>query len=353
MKRTLNWAEIEVNLRVKMAPGAKEKFKSGLKLALGICLVVYVLKSRMIDFKLLSTVLFNPLNLSLGLIFLAASATLCAGRWYLLVRAQGLHMSFKNIFSLTMIGSFFNTFMPGSVGGDLIKAWYVAGQEPKQKTRAIFTVLLDRVIGLSVIIFYAALTLFFYISWLPSHPELQIVAYSIWLFTFTSFIFLILFFAPFFGRLSMTAPLLNSLKRWRIVANILESALLYRHQGRVILLSLLFSALSILGINLLYSVQGASLAIPMTLSQYFFVVPIALVASAIPLLPGGIGTGQFAFYTLFVWMGIPNPEQGGTLCTIVQIYTILFSCFGGVFYLRYKRQSHGAKLPQAVSFSTV
>jgi hypothetical protein len=48
--------------------------------------------------------------------------------------------------------------------------------------------------------------------------------------------------------------------------------------------------------------------------------------------------GQVAFYTLFQWVGSTNPEQGATLCTLMQVYTILFNCIGAFFYLKFKRK---------------
>jgi uncharacterized membrane protein YbhN (UPF0104 family) len=76
----------------------------------------------------------------------------------------------------------------------------------------------------------------------------------------------------------------------------------------------------------------------LNLLAYFFVVPVAQVVSAVPLLPGGIGAGQVAFFTLFQWIGVQNPEQGGSLCTLMQVYVILFNCTGAFFYLKIKRQ---------------
>jgi uncharacterized protein (TIRG00374 family) len=122
-----------------------QKLKPALKTLLGLGLVVWVLKGKMVDFSLLKNLILNPLNLLVALLFLGASAFLCTSRWLILVRGQGLQLSFRDLFSLNMIGNFFNTFMPGSVGGDLIKAWYIAGKQPGKRTEAVFTVLLDRV----------------------------------------------------------------------------------------------------------------------------------------------------------------------------------------------------------------
>lgn len=309
-----------------------------LKLVVGFALVFYVLKSRMIDFRALGGVLFSPGNLATGFCFLMFSAVCCTLRWYLLAAAQGLSLTFSSTFQLTMIGMFFNTFMPGSVGGDLIKAWYVAGREPKRKTKAIFTVILDRVIGLSVFFFYAAVTLLFYHRWLDDHTELRLLAYGIWGFTLFSAIFSAVFFISLSYRLPGTQWVRSQLSRVKILYNLFEATVLYRHHARTIIASLGLSAASIFGMTVLFKLQGNSLGIPLELALYFFVVPIGLTISAAPILPGGIGVGQVAFYTLFQWAGLQNPEQGATLFTLIQVYTILFNCIGAFFYVRFRRQ---------------
>lgn len=315
----------------------KDRFKILFKILLGSGLVVYVLRSKMIDFEVLRSVLFHPINCLVSLVFLSLCALCCAARWFLLARAQGLSLSFKDMVELTMIGNFFNTFMPGSVGGDVIKAWYVAGQEPTRKTRAIFTVLLDRAIGLSVIVFYAASTLIFYTHWLSGKKELQLIAYSIWGFTATSILIAVLFFTPMFWRWSVSEKIMRLIRRSSKLTNVLEAALLYRNYFATVSVAVLLSGISILGTNILYSIQGASAGIEMDLARYFFVVPIGLTVSAIPVLPGGIGVGQVAFFTLFSWVGA-NPEQGATLATLMQVYTILFNCIGAFFYFKFKRR---------------
>jgi uncharacterized membrane protein YbhN (UPF0104 family) len=124
----------------------------------------------------------------------------------------------------------------------------------------------------------------------------------------------------------------------------MTSALLhFRDHFWVFTGSLLLSAASVLGILCFHIYLGNLLKIPLSYGQYFFIIPLALTVSAVPLLPGGIGTGQVAFFTLFKWVGVPDPELGGTLCTLVQIYTILYNCLGAIFYLKAKRRSHSPK----------
>jgi len=314
-----------------------QKIKLFLKTSVGLVLVFWVLKGKMIDFSVLRHLILNPFNLLAALGFLTASALLCTARWLILVRSQGLFLSFKDLFSLTMIGNFFNTFMPGSVGGDLIKAWYMAGKEPQNRTKAVFTVLLDRVIGLSVIIFYAAGTLILFSKWLDVHPEMHAIAVTLWSFTLAFALSYSLFFFKSFWKTRFSQVFLSFFTRSPKFSKLIEAAFVYQKHGKQLMGAFGLSALSILITIYFHFVQGNLIQAPLDLKQYFVIVPLAATVSAVPLLPGGLGTGQIVFFTLFKWMGVENPELGGTLCTLLQVYTILFNCLGYFFYLRYKR----------------
>src|SRR5262249_20530832 len=66
----------------------------------------------------------NPTNiayLAAGFVVFCAAVGLGLYRWYLLVRALDLEISVRDAFRYGMIGIFFNNFLPGGVGGDLIK----------------------------------------------------------------------------------------------------------------------------------------------------------------------------------------------------------------------------------------
>ena len=45
------------------------------------------------------------------------------------------HLRSAMPFGLGMVGVFYNTFLPGSVGGDLLKAYFLAKEHPERKTR--------------------------------------------------------------------------------------------------------------------------------------------------------------------------------------------------------------------------
>src|SRR5262249_38520042 len=53
-------------------------------------------------------------------------------RWYVLVRAQDLPFRLSDAFRLGFIGYFFNTFLPGSIGGDFVKAACIAREQSRR-----------------------------------------------------------------------------------------------------------------------------------------------------------------------------------------------------------------------------
>ena len=81
-----------------------------------------------------------------------------AYRWQTLLKAQNIHISFKNVCRLQFIGFFFNLVVPGAVGGDLVKMGFAVRRAPNQKTETVFSILVDRIVGLLGLFIVAAIS---------------------------------------------------------------------------------------------------------------------------------------------------------------------------------------------------
>src|SRR5215210_3162192 len=73
-------------------------------------------------------------------------------RWYLLLAVQDIRLSKTRTFMLLMVGVFFNLFLPGGTGGDVVKIFYLLKETPGKKAGAFLSVLMDRLIGLLALI---------------------------------------------------------------------------------------------------------------------------------------------------------------------------------------------------------
>ncbi len=84
----------------------------------------------------------------LAYILVEASA---AVRWQILLRVQKIQVGLGRVSALFLIGMFYNQFLPGGTGGDIIKS-YLLLKETDKKAGALLAVVFDRLIGLVALV---------------------------------------------------------------------------------------------------------------------------------------------------------------------------------------------------------
>src|SRR5262249_39380733 len=117
-----------------------------LKFALAAGIIAWLIRGEMLDVTRLMNLLrgeFLLYGLGICLVMIVVNNY----RWYLLLKCQGFHTSVPSTLSLTFIGLFFNLAMPGGVGGDLVKGYYVVQDNPGRKMASAASVFVDRFIG--------------------------------------------------------------------------------------------------------------------------------------------------------------------------------------------------------------
>src|SRR5207237_4102800 len=80
-----------------------------------------------------------------------ATQFVSAVRWRLLAEPLGFQQSMKEYAAFYFIGMYFNLFLPTSVGGDVVRAWYLDSGSGR-KLSAFLSVFVDRFSGLLVLL---------------------------------------------------------------------------------------------------------------------------------------------------------------------------------------------------------
>lgn len=80
-------------------------------------------------------------------------------RWQIFLRQQEIELPFATTLSLTWGGQFFNSFMPGSTGGDLVKIYQLCRIAPQRKAVAAASVIADRISALIALLTLATVAL--------------------------------------------------------------------------------------------------------------------------------------------------------------------------------------------------
>ena len=271
----------------------------------------------------------SPAHLAIALLMLFAGGMVAVYRWHLLLKAVDLGIPFSRTFSLTFIGTFFNNVMPGLTGGDLVKAYYIARDHSNRKTEAIITVLLDRVLGLTGLAVVAAIVIPFD---LERYGEVAPWIYGL---LAAEVIFGCLFFSRRLRKGLGIDALLSKLPLQEFVTKIDQAVFLYRYRLRMLGVTLLLSMLVHVIIVSAIGVIGLGLGLDLSFQSYYAVIPIGLIASALPISPSGIGIGEA---TLVYFLGTVGVTVSGalSLAFLYRFAQLCISLIGGICLARLK-----------------
>lgn len=92
-------------------------------------------------------------------------------RWDVLLRVQGIRLSALRLAGLFLIGIFYNQFLPGGTGGDIIKSYLLLKETPDHKAGALLAVVFDRLIGLVALVTITVTLVGFRYRWITQTPQ--------------------------------------------------------------------------------------------------------------------------------------------------------------------------------------
>jgi glycosyltransferase 2 family protein len=270
----------------------------------------------------------QPINgnaLLVGFLLFSSSMVLSVYRWHILMRAQDLPITRSSAFRIGLLGFFFNTFLPGSVGGDIVKAAAVA-REQSRRAAAVATVVMDRIIGLWSLVSFVALLggLFWGFGMLdgPKAGPAQAIVLAALCIVGVSVAFWVLMglvVRKDTGRVG--AKLRRIPKVGGLAAECWHVVGMYRSRQASIAWAIGLSWLGDVALVIAFYCCGLTLwdghpsnTLP-TVVDYFLIVPAGNIFAAIPLFPGGAGISEAGFGGLFVLFG--SAASNGILAALV------------------------------------
>ncbi len=276
-----------------------------------------------------------PGFLSFGIVLIFS-----AMRWRLLLSVQKIDFGWKRTFHLVMIGMFFNLFLLGSVGGDVLKIFYAMKEVPRKKTGVLLSILLDRLVGMFSLMLVTFAVCFFSLHQLLLNPMTSGI-FSTIIVVFGGFILFVLFIL-----ISNHFHLWNRLPTWipahRSLLDFATALSSYASKTRVLFQATLCSlimSLFLIG-SVIFSaysfsnIPGSPGAVPMIV-----VMPIVNTICNIPISLSGIGVRESLFETLLSTL-YGTPKSLAVLISLTSFSLIAaWSLLGGLFYLFYSPTS--------------
>ncbi len=311
-----------------------------LKASVSIGLIGYLLFIQIdnVDAIWLAMSQADPVLLMLAFSLNTIGYLLCSWRWQLLLRAQRFVVPLIELIRAYTIGIFFNSFLPGVMSGDVMRAMDISDRVPSY-TRSFLILFVERLTGMFGLLLLAVIAL-------PSIGWVAVSRTGIGWLLLAAAAVLVLLTAIFLSRHvragAMRLGRLRGLTRLRgIMDKVSETSAVFSERMHVVYgcvgISFFFQA----NVVCHYWLIGLALGIDLPLMAYFAIVPASLFLMMIPASVNGIGIREQAFIYLFGQFGVAA-EFAISLAWIAFAMVMAQAVVGGILFALRRKRPHPA-----------
>jgi len=253
--------------------------------------------------------------LPLALLFYLAGLLANALRWYLLLQAPGIQLTFWAVTRIVFTGQFVSNFLPSTIGGDSVRFVGVM-HYTSDRAVGLASVILDRLVN--VVAFLTVLPLSVITFGSPATwPRFSLNASP---------------FSPVLAMAGVKIPWtrgpVSRLQYW--IARGRKAFQVWLEHPRLLVLAFCVSWLSIFVVFVAIWLVARGLGIPVALYQVMGVTGITYLLTLLPISVNGYGLREVAITTLYIPLGA-SLEQAATLAIITRFLSMLETLPGALW----------------------
>ena len=220
-------------------------------------------------------------------------------RWQILLRIQGIRVSWLRAGAIVMIGLFFTQFLPGGIGGDAMRLYFVFKLVPGRKVAATLSVALDRVLGLLTLLLLAGVTLSLRFNALTRSSSSRHIVYLALVILGASFAFVVLLF--WLANVGLLPKLPGATPFRKVIIESEEALRRCRAHLLIMACAFLVTVAAHLAYYASYYCAGKSLHASghvASLADILSIMPLVDTIVSVPISFGGIGVRETLFQEL-------------------------------------------------------
>ena len=280
---------------------------------------------------------------ALSLLLMASTIVFGVIRWRMVLAVQGLQLPFARAAEISLVAHFFNSFLLGSTGGDLMKAYYAARETHHKKTEAVTTVFVDRLVGLwAMLLFAGAMMILNARAFLDGDKVTRLAALLILAMLIGCSVVLVLAFR---GGLSRHWPgargWLRRLPKGEHLERSLDACRRFGSEPYFLTRTLAVSMVLNVMCVVQWQVVGLGLGLSISSLTMFSVVPVVICIAALPVTPSGLGVRENLFVHMLGSSALAT--SGLSLSLLAYAGSLFWSLVGGGVYLLLKEKHHLAE----------
>lgn len=247
---------------------------------------------------------------------LAGSLAISAVRWKRFAEEMRFQRPLRDYVAYYFVGMYFNLFLPTSVGGDVVRAWYLDNRSGR-KLAAFASVFLDRVNGVGVLVLLACIA-----SLSSAVPRPIWVDACVWGLLAAGMAGTIAL--PFVANLSFWSP--NRARQLRTMTEIV------RHPGVLVQTTVVSVVVQVANVLIVWClVRG--LEFDVSLTYLGIVVPIISLLTMLPVSLNGMGIREGAMVLFLHPLGISDTQAMTLSLLWFSVYLAVGLMGGGVYLL--------------------
>jgi glycosyltransferase 2 family protein len=271
---------------------------------------------------------------AIGILAYVVVEIAAAFRWHVLLKVQGIHLSLPRLLGLFLIGMFYNQFLPGGTGGDIIKSYFLVKETPDKRAGALLAVVFDRFIGLVALVTITGTLISLRFDFLSQTPETRRLLWLLLALLGASILALLSTFVITGFKLFHLLP-----KKFPGREKLIEIAAayhLYARHWRATFVAFGASVVAHLATFATFLCAAYALGARVPLVNFFAIMPVERTISALPISFAGIGLREKVLQIMLHGLcGVP--EGTAILIGSLSFLIILVCCIpGAIVYFFYK-----------------
>lgn len=304
-----------------------------LKITVSATLIIYLLHSANLQEMARLITGASPLLLLGALLVYLGAITVGNLKWSVLVRALELRSSFFDLLTYSFAGLFFGNVLPTNIGGDLVRAYYLA-HDSGDMEQSVTSVLIDRLVGLSAFLAAAVIMSIVATATLTTNLELEtIVLATVIVFSVVIAAFTLLLSRRAMLKLAFVFDI-RLLRPFKPMAQRVFNALqVYRHNYTALLQGFVLSLLVV--VLTAVTEWMISLALGLDVSLFYFMLfnPLIAFVLLVPLSINGLGLKELSFVFFLGLVGVPA-AAALSISLVFHAIIVISSLPGGLVWFR-------------------
>jgi glycosyltransferase 2 family protein len=252
-------------------------------------------------------------------------------RLSVLMRVQGMVLPFGSLLRMLFIGLFFNLIMPGNSGLISARLFFLFAKFPNRKKEAVLTVVMDRLISVTVLAITSSTTTLFRWDWLQRTAEASALLWILILLMTGSVILTTGSFVISSFNLLSKIPTSFPMRRQMIEAA--DAYQMFARDGKSLSFALLLSLPTLFLFYGTFYCAARALGSRISFLDVISIMPIVNAITGLPISLSGIGVRESLLEVLFKDLCNLPPVIGVSISVIGYSYFVLFGVIGGIVYL--------------------